>query len=322
MPLGEIIIPEGYWEQLSSTVDTEKQLIIAQVEHFSSFSMGTATVVGTQTDLSHTYQGTLNIPILDLTITNTDPVVDDTLDYIGIFSNCTDDSDITSISLWNDTDDNAVINAADTQIGVTQVLVAGETNFTGISEIILADTTLNVLVALDVNATAKIGNYLDLLIPANEIGLANAGLNIEAIDPAGNVTIVQELTDPHAVYGVISNVIGNVSYAWVNLTNNRTGAVENIMTDDQGRYEVNLGFMYEGFQNNDTIFIVANDSFTQTGWNTTVVNVSQFGERCDIYLGKGPVASNETPANNTTISNLVQNVTVNITAGIFSVNGT
>ena len=302
-----------FWIELPSTVDVQAKLVIAEVSHFSLFSMGSATLTGAQVGLSHTYPGTLNVPILDLAITNTDGAVADTLDYIHVVSNCTDDLDIVGVSLWNDSNDNAAIDGADVQLGITQPFVGGNTNFTAIAETIPAITTLNVLVCLDVSGTATIGNYLDLLIPMNAVGLANAGLNLEAIDPSGNTTINQELTDPHAVYGYVSNLFGPLPDSWVNLTNNRTGAVEDLMTDSLGRYEVNLGLMPGGYLDTDEIYIVANDTLGQTGWNNTFVDMAMFGEKCDIYVANPPYASNETPMNGSVITNLLQNVTINIT---------
>jgi hypothetical protein len=249
--------------------------------------------VGLQTDVNYTYPGTLNVPILDLAITNTDPVTADILNFIHVVSNCTDDLDVTGVGLWNDTNDNAAIDGADVQLGITQVLVGGNTNFTGIGETIPANTTLNILVALDVNVSATIGNYLDIMIPMNGVGLANAGLNTEAVDPAGNTIINQELTDPHVVYGYVTNGFGNVSNAWVNLTNNRTGTTENLMADSVGRYDVNLGLMAGGYLDNDEIFVIANDTLGQAGFNVTFVNTSQFGERCDIHFGSEELASDE-----------------------------
>ncbi len=308
------------WLELPTMVDTQAKLVIAEVTHFSSFSMGSAPLTGTQVGLSHTYPGNLNVPILDLAITNTDGAVADTLDYIHVVSNCTDNLDVAGVSLWNDTNDNAAIDGADVQVGITQALAGGNTNFTGISEIIPASTTLNVLVALDVAATATIGNYLDLLIPMNAVGLTNAGLNLEAVDPAGNTTINQELATPHEVYGNVSNILGLLPYAWVNVTNNRTGSVENIMADSLGRYNVDLGIMLGGYNDTDEIYIVANDTLGQTGFNVTFVDVAMFGEQCDIYIGKGPIASNETPPMGSTITDIYQNITLNITSASSSVN--
>ncbi len=302
----------GPWEKLPCFVDLQAKNIVAQVSHFSNFSLGGAAVFGNQTYLTMTYPGATNAPILDLTIINTDIAIDDTLDYINVISNSTDNSDIAGISLWNDLDNDQNVDAGDAQIGITQP-VAGA-NFTGLAFNIPADSVLNMLVAIDVSGTATAGNFLDLYLPIAGIGLANAGLLDEAIDPAGNVLVAVNPVEPHAIYGTVRNVLGLIPSICVNVTNNRTGAVNFTMTDSDGRYEVDLGWMPGGYLDNDTIFVQANDSYLQSAWNTTVVNASYWGERCDIFLGKGPIASDEIPANGSTVFDVQQNITVNITS--------
>jgi len=320
----------GPWELLPTTVDAQAKLVIVEIDHFSNFSLGGASVIGSQIEMNNTYRGTENVTILGLTISNTDIAVPDILQDIHVFSNCTDDADVSGISLWNDTNSDNELDGSDDRLA-GPFGFAGDYNFTGLAVTIPPSTSISLIVALNVSKTATIGNYLDLRIPALGISLNNAGLNNETIDPAGNTTIIQELADPHVVYGNVSNILGPLPYVWVNVTNNRTGSVENLMTDSLGRYEVNLGLMYGSYLDTDEIYIVANDSALQTGWNVSFVDTSQFGEKCDIFVGNAPYASDETPANGTVIANFIQNVTVNITATgslldtntiILNVNGT
>lgn len=306
------------WVKLPSTVDTQAKLVIAQVGHFSNFSLGGAMAFGDQTGLLNVYPGTLNAPILDLTVMNSHPTTDDVLDYVNVISNSTDDADISGVSLWNDLDNDRAVGFGDVQIGVTQP--AGSANFSGLALNVPANTSLNLLVALDVSGAAVVGNALDLFIPAAGIGIANAGLLEDAIDPAGNVTISAELVDPHAVYGFITSIGGPVPFASVNMTNNRTGTIEFLTADSLGRYELNLGFMAGGYEDADEIFVQANDTLGQTGWNKTWVDAINFGERCDVYLGRGPIASDESPVNGSTVFDILQNITVNIT-GPLAVDG-
>ncbi len=303
----------GPWEKLPCYVDTLNKQVVAQVSHFSNFSLGGASVFGEQTGQIIVFPGTLDAPILDITLINSDLVADDMLEFMNIESNSTSDADIAGISIWNDLDDNQLIDGGDALIAGP--LFAGSANFT-LSVNIPADTTLNLLLTVDVSATAAANNLLDLRIPAFGVGLANAGLSEEAIDPAGNIMVGSNIADPHVVYGYVRNILGPLPNVWVNLTNNMTGMTENLMTDSLGRYDINIGLMPGGYSDGDEIFIVANDTLGQTGWNVTYVDVGYFGERCDIYIGKGPIASDETPANGSMIFDIYQNITVNITGNL------
>jgi hypothetical protein len=308
----------GPWERLPSVVDTQTKEVIAQVSHFSNFSMGGAAAFGNQTGLLYAYQGTLDNPILDLTILNTNLTTADTLNYIAVESNSTDNADIAGVSLWNDVNNDQSIGVTDVQIGGT--LPFGAANFTGLGLLMPANSSMNLLVALDVAPAAAIDHILDLRVPALGIGMANAGLSEAAIDPVGNATITGELTDPHVVYGFVRNVLGPLPNVWVNLTNNRTLATENLTTDSLGRYDTNLGFMADGYIDGDEIFVTANDTLAQTGWNVTFVDVNNFGERCDIFVGKGPIASDESPANGAIIFDVQRNITINITSNPIPLN--
>ncbi len=305
------------WEKLPCYVDTVANAVVAQVSHFSNFSLGGASAFGSQVGLVNVYPGTPNAPILDLTVINT-MASDDTLDYINVISNSTDDADISGISLWNDLDNNQEVGPGDAQIGVT--LPVGASNFTMLGVNIPAGSALDLLVAVDVSGTAVAGNHLDLYIPAAGMGLANAGLLEEPIDPSGNATVAANPGEPHAIYGTVRNMLGLIPNVCVNITNNRTGTVNFTMTDIDGRYEVDLGWMQGGYMDNDTIFVQANDTYGQTGWNSVVVNASYWGERCDVYLGRGPIAGNETPANGSIVFDVLVNATVNITSSPLSLN--
>jgi hypothetical protein len=310
----------GPWEKLSSYVDAQAKEVIAQVNHFSNFSMGGAAAFGNQTGLVYAYPGTSNNPILDLTIINSDLATPDTLNYIRVFSNSTLNADITGVSIWNDLDNNGAVTGADVQIGTTRPLVIGQANFTVLSVSIPANSHIDLLIAVNVNAIAQPDNRLDLRIPVNGIGLTNAGLVAENIDPAGNTTIIAELVDPHVVYGVVKNAVGPLPFVWVNLTNNNTGITVNMVTDSLGRYDYNIGLMPDGYTNGNIIYVIANDTLGQIGWNTTVVDINIFGDRCDIYIGKGPIASDEIPVMGSVIGNIYRNITVNITPSMVPVN--
>jgi hypothetical protein len=327
-----VFMNDGSWTRLQSEVDTINQVVRAEVWHFTDFSFGTATAVGTQYPIEWVYPGQQKVGILNLTITDTDLVIDDTLQYLQVTSNSTDDNDILEVQLWRDGNANLILDGSDSQVGTGQSLVAGNANFTGLSENIPASTSVKFFVALNVSSTATVGDFLDLLIPVSGIGMANAGVTIEQIDPNGSVLVNQQnLTDPHVVYGYVDNIAGHIPNVWVNVTNNRTGSINFTNTDSIGRYEVSLGFMPGGYLDGDEMFVQANDSFDQTGWNTTVVNASFFGERCDLFLGVGPFAHNETPTNGSSTIDIYQNITINITSGmtpldqstiILAVNGT
>jgi len=306
---------DGSWQMLSSTVDTVAKTVTAQVEHFSPFSMGSANAVGEQVPIPFVYPGQVKVPILNITLSNTDPIVDDTLQYFNVTSNGTDDNDVTNIHLWRDANSNYLLDAGDPQIGVDLPLTGGSANFTGLGENVPANTSVTLFAALDVSPVAVVGNLLDLYIPMYGIGMANAGISLQAIDPAGFTTINQDnLTDPHVVYGYINNSFGPVPSAWVNLTNNRTGITENLMSDSLGRYDVNIGLMPGGYLDADPIHVQANDTLAQSGWNTTIVDINNFGEHVDILLGAGPIASDETPLNGSTVADILVNITVNVTS--------
>jgi hypothetical protein len=308
---------DGAWQLLPGTVDAVAKAVSAQLEHFSPFSMGSANATAAQVPIPFVYPAQLKVPILNITLTNTDPTVDDTLQYINVSYNGTDGNDVTNLHIWNDANSNYILDATDPQIGPSLPLTGGSANFTALAENVPANSSVRLFAALDVSPTAVVGNLIDLYVPIFGIGMANAGVSLEALDPTGNTTIKQEnLTDPHAVYGYVTNIGGPIPNAWVNLTNNRTGMTEDLMADNLGRYDVNLGLMPGGYLDGDPIYVQANDTFGQVGWNTTTVNASNFGEQCDIFLGAGPIASDETPALASVITDIYRNITVNITSPV------
>jgi hypothetical protein len=302
----------GPWEKLACAVDAQADVVTAQIHHFSNFSLGGALAFGNQSGLLNAYPGSAQAPILDLTVINSAAVAD-TLDFVHAVSNSTDDADIAGVGLWNDIDNDGTVSAGDVQLGGT--MPPGGSNFTALGLPMPAGASMDLLLTFDVAAAATPGHFLDLVVPAAGIGLANAGLLEQAIDPAGNVTIFQELTDPHVVYGYVRNALGPLPHVLVNVTNNRTGAIEFLMADSAGRYQVNLGFMPGGYADWDEIFVQANDTLGQTGWNVTFVDVFMFGDRCDVLVGKGPIAHDEVPANGTVVADPHANITVKITGG-------
>lgn len=268
---------------------------------------------GTHGGVDYAYPGQTKVPMLNIEIENNESVLE-TLETINVQSKNVDDLDVGQVQLWLD-DGDGVLNAGDVQQGAAVPFASGWANFTGLITNVLANTTINVFVSYDIAAGATPGNTIDLMIPAGNLTLNNTGPTVSDIDPVGFTTIKQEnLTDPHAVYGYVQNVVGPLPFAWVNLTNNRTGVTENLTTDSLGRYDVNVGLMSGGYLDGDPIYVQANDTFGQIGWNTTVVDAMNYGEQCDVFVGAGPMAGDETPANGSITTDVYANVTLNITS--------
>ena len=265
-----------------------------------------------------TFPGFDMVPIVNISFDNNESV-DDTLETLNIKSKNTDDMDVDLVHLRVD-DGNGIPDAGDTEYGTASGFSSGWANFTGLGVNLPANTVSNIFVCYDVSAGAAVGNSLDLMVPTGNLVTNKTGASVFDLDPAGNVTIgSQNLTDPHVVYGYVKNIIGGIQYAWVNITNNRTLGTADLMTDNLGRYDVNLGLMPGGYEDGDEIYVVANDSFSQSGWNNTIVNASYFGEQCDIYIGVGAIAHNETPINTNFTSDQYQNITIEISPGVMPI---
>jgi len=236
-----------------------------------------------------------NVPVSRINVTN--PGGPDVLWAINVTTNYTQLSDVDSVALWRDTDDDGNYSQTDTLIA-TNSTVGAKMNFTGLGLALGNLETEYFFIVVNVSSFAPDGDTLSHSIDAGDIWLGNAGSNTGPADHDDGWTTIDSslIVIPHLIYGYVYDISGSpLNDSLVTVTNNRTGEWLTNVTDATGRYKVDLSEAPSQYNLTDGIVVQANAT-APFGRNWTVVTDS-FGDWCNVSMELGPVTSAPYPNN-------------------------
>ncbi len=274
------------------------------------FQNGTSTASSNQTSPGVVAMGQTDVPMINISFTNNGPVPE-MLVNLTVTGNNTDDADVDEVRLSYDASGDGTFGPGDVFLAPGKMLASGQVTFENVNFTIPANSTEQFFLTLNISSNATANNTVDLFVDSLDMVLQNAGANLLALNPSGNVKIVKPLTKPHVIYGRVYDLANALlPNATVTVTNNRTGQELTDVTDGEGRYNVDLSDLNEGYLMTDGLTVHAKDAnATVFGINYTGITDS-FGDQCNVSLEEGPWLFNETPPNGSVVMDEKANIQI------------